>query len=393
MVVHGPYPESRVSRESAAALDMGFEVDIIATRRKGEAPSEVLDGAMVTRLPVGHFQGAGLARMLGEYFAFTALAAGVVAGRTISRRYDIVHVHAPPDFLIVSALIPRLFRSRVILDVHDRSPDMFSMRFPGRLGVLARASLERLERLAARCADVVVTVHDPYARELVALGIPAEKTVVVMNSLDERLVPVPKPPLQEPFRIVYHGTLTPHYGVDLLVEAAAQIIEQGLDARVEIIGEGDSLPKLRARVAALGLSDRVAIDGRFLPHRSVLERINGAAVGVVPNLPIPLNRFALSSKLFEYVVLGVPVVSAGLPTLQEYFSDDEVRFFEPGNADSLAAALLAVSQDPHAASLRAERARRRYAGYRWDVNRQRYVGILDRLSSGNASAPLPVPRP
>ena len=246
MVVHGPYPESRVARESAAALDAGYEVDIIATRRRGEAAHEVVDGATVTRLPVAHVQGAGMARMLGEYFAFTALAAGVVGARAISRRYDVVHVHAPPDFLIVSALIPRLFGSRVILDIHDRSPDMFSMRFPGRLGVLARASLERLERLAARCADVVVTVHDPYVRELVALGIPAEKTIVVMNSLDERLLPSPKPPLHEPFRIVYHGTLTPHYGVDLLVEAAAQIVERGLDARVEIIGEGDSLPKLQS---------------------------------------------------------------------------------------------------------------------------------------------------
>jgi glycosyltransferase involved in cell wall biosynthesis len=393
MVVHGPYPESRVARESAAALEIGYEVEIIATRRKGETPHEVIDGADVTRLPVGHVQGAGLVRMLGEYLAFTGLAVGVVGVRTIARRYDVVHIHTPPDFLIASALIPRLLGSRVILDIHDRSPDMFSMRFPGRLGVLARASLERLERLAARFADVVVTVHDPYARELVALGIPAEKTIVVMNSLDERLLPSPKPPLHEPFRIVYHGTLTPHYGVDLLVEATAQIVERGLDARVEIIGEGDSLPKLRARVATLGLSDRVAIDGRFLPHRSVLERINGASVGVVPNLPIPLNRFALSSKLFEYVVLGVPVVSAALPTLQEYFSDQEVRFFEPGSAESLADALLAVSQDPHAASLRAERARRRYASYRWEVNRQRYVGILDRLSSGNASGPLPVPRP
>ena len=81
------------------------------------------------------------------------------------------------------------------------------------------------------------------------------------------------------------------------------------------------------------------------------------------------------------------------PVVSVPVSDQEVRFFEPGNAGSLADALLAVSQDPHAASLRAERARRRYAGYRWDVNRQRYVGILDRLSSGNASAALPVPRP
>ena len=332
MVVHGPYPEPRVARETAAALDAGFVVEIVATRRKGQAGHESVDGAMVTRLPVGHVQGGGIARVVGEYIAFTIMATWAVGKRAVSRRYDVVHVHAPPDFLILSASIPRLLRSRVILDIHDRSPDMFSMRFSGRLGARVKVVLERVEQLATRRADAVLTVHDPYARELAALGTPAEKTIVVMNSLDERLLPAPKPPTAVPFRIVYHGTLTPHYGVHILLDAVAQIVERGVDARAEIFGEGDALPDLKARVSALGLSERVAMEGRFLPQRTVLESVNGASVGVVPNLPIPLNRFALSSKLFEYVALGIPVVAAALPTLKEHFSDDEVRFFDPGSA-------------------------------------------------------------
>jgi glycosyltransferase involved in cell wall biosynthesis len=130
------------------------------------------------------------------------------------------------------------------------------------------------------------------------------------------------------------------------VDAVAETVRRGLEVRVEIIGGGDSVPDLIHRVAALGLSDRIAIEGRFLPHKTVLERVNGASVGVIPNLPTPLNRFALSSKLFEYVVLGVPVISAALPTIiKEYFSNDEFLFFEPGSADSLAHALLAVASD------------------------------------------------
>jgi glycosyltransferase involved in cell wall biosynthesis len=164
------------------------------------------------------------------------------------------------------------------------------------------------------------------------------------------------------------------------------------DLRVEIIGEGDGIPELRERVRRLRISDCVAIDGEYIPHREVLARVEGASVGVVPNLPTPLNRFALSSKLFEYVALGVPVVSAALPTIQEYFSDDEVLFFEPGSADSLADALLAVAHDPEGAQSRAERARRRYGSYRWDVSAQAYVAILHRLTSGSDSSPIGAPR-
>ena len=56
----------------------------------------------------------------------------------------------------------------------------------------------------------------------------------------------------------------------------------------------------------------------------MLRAVQRRSVGVVPNLPTRLNRYALSTKLFEYVALGIPVVCADLPTIREHFSDDEV---------------------------------------------------------------------
>jgi glycosyltransferase involved in cell wall biosynthesis len=393
MVVHGPYPvgEPRVAREAAAAFEHGYAVEVVAMRRAGEPAHEVIDGVLVRRLPLQHVRGAGIGRVTVEYLLFAALAAGVLAKRTGRRRYDIVHVHNPPDFLIVAAVLPRLLGSRVILDIHDRSPDMFAMRFPGRAEMGAHVVLQRLERLATAFAHAVVTVHHPYRRELIAAGTPSDKVTVVMNSFDERLLPAPKPRKRGPLRIVYHGTVTPHYGVQLLVDAVARAVEQGVDMQLEIIGEGDSVRDLKARVATLGLSDRVTIEGCHVPHKTVLERVNGASAGVVPNLPTPMNRFALSSKLFEYVALGVPVISAALPTIQEYFSDDEVRFFEPGSVASLADALLEVARDPAAAESRAQRARYRYDTYRWETNARTYVAILDHLSSARVPSAIGIP--
>jgi glycosyltransferase involved in cell wall biosynthesis len=383
MLVHGPYPigEPRVARQAAAAVEEGYDVDVVAMRSAGEPRVERLEGVRVLRLPVEHKRGVGAARLLAEYIVFACLASVALAIRTPRRRFDVVHVHAPPDFLVVAAVVPRLLGSRVILDIHDRSPDMFAMRFPGRAGRAARVVLERLERLATAFADAVVTVHEPYLRELVARGTPSQKVTVVMNSVDERLLPLPKPRTPGPLRVAYHGTVTPHYGVHLLVDAVDQAVKQGLDVNAEIIGEGDSVPALKGRVAALGLSDRVTIEGRFLAHETVLERINGASVGVVPNLPMPLNRFALSSKLFEYVALGVPVISAALPTICEHFDDSEVHFFQPGDASSLAAALVETAADPDAAAARAANARMRYAAYSWTINRSRYRALLARLSA------------
>jgi glycosyltransferase involved in cell wall biosynthesis len=381
MVVHGPYPvgEPRVEREAFAAAAAGWDIDVLAMLTPGAPPEEQIDGMFVRRLPVEHRRGANLKQSLREYAAFTMLASKELAR---GQRWDVVHVHAPPDFLIVSALMPRLRGARVILDIHDLSSDMFAMRFGNRFGASAADAFLRLvERVAARAADAVVTVHEPYIDELERRGIPTAKLTMLMNSMDESQLPVAvenRPP-SNGFRVVYHGTMTPHYGVDLLVRAAARASTKIGDLRLELYGNGDELEPVRGLAAELHFSGRLSTSDGYLSHSHVLERIAGASVGIVPNRPTRLNRFALSSKLFEYVALGIPVAVADLPTLRAHFSADEVRFFRAGDEAALAEALIEIASDPGAARLRAEAARRRYESYRWPEQAQRYVELLDRL--------------
>jgi glycosyltransferase involved in cell wall biosynthesis len=227
---------------------------------------------------------------------------------------------------------------------------MFMMRFQNEPGGLLDRSLRLVERSAAGLADAVLTVHEPYRRELGAHGVPLEKIAVVMNSLDEGILPTgdESDGAGSGFRVVYHGTVTPHYGVGLLVEAVA--LAQGTipGLRLEIYGAGDDLPAVGEQVRANGLEAAVAIVPRFLPQAEVLRAVRGASVGVIPNLPTRLNRFALPTKLFEYVALGIPAVAADLPTIRGHFSETEILFFEPGSASSLARALESVAREPEA---------------------------------------------
>jgi glycosyltransferase involved in cell wall biosynthesis len=383
MLVHGPYPtgEPRVEREAQAARAAGWQVTVLATRRPGEPGDEVAEGVRVRRLSVEHRRGLGLVGMLREYVGFALRAAGELRGA----RYDVVHVHAPPDFLVAAALLPRRRGARVVLDVHDLSADMFAMRFGERAGAsLVEGGLQVVERRAAGLADAVVTVHEPYRAELERRGVPAERLAVVMNGVDESHLPEPPSSTgaADSFRVVYHGTITPPYGVDLLCRAAALASRAVPGLRLELYGEGDALPAVRELAAEHGFAERLHASGRYLPHREVLERIAGASVGVVPNRPTRLNRFALSSKLFEYVALGIPAVVADLPTLRAHFSAEEVRFFAAGDPGALAEALTEVAADPAAARRRAEAARRRYEAYRWPAQARRYVELLETLAAG-----------
>jgi len=383
MVVHGPYPvgEARVAREVRTAVEAGFAVDVIATRQPGEPAFEITGGARVIRLPIAHRYGAAVLRVIVEYMGFSALAFARVAARSCRHRYDVIQIHNPPDFLMIAALVPKLLGSRVILDVHDLAPDMFWMRFGGRRGaVFADRMLRLVETLASRVADAVITVHEPYRQELISRGVRAEKVSIVMNTLDEGLLlrmKEPEGPQDDGFRIVYHGTVTPTYGVELLVEAAAEAASSVPDLRLEIFGEGDSLEAIEMRAEQAGILDRLAITPYFLPQEDVLASIRGASVGVIPNLPSRLNRYALSTKLFEYVALDIPVVSAALPTIREHFGDNELLYFTPGDSASLARALVEVAHNHDDARARAAAARLRYDTYRWPANAARYLQVLD----------------
>jgi glycosyltransferase involved in cell wall biosynthesis len=384
MVVHGPFPvgEPRVARQARAAMAAGYEVDVVCMTRRGEPESESLDGIRIHRLPLEHERGVGLGAVVREYVGFTVLAGWRLTGLARRRRYRVVHVHNPPDFLLLAALPAKfLFGAWVVFDVHDLAPDMFAERFgSGWVGRIANRALAGMERLALRLADAVVTVHEPYARELRERG--ARSVSVVMNSVDPKVLPSTIRDLDETpgFRVVYHGTVAPWYGVDLLVDAAGAVAPEIPGLVVEIYGEGDAVPDLRERAQHLGIDGRVQFHDLWLPQTEVLARVRDASAGVIPNRPTRLNRYALSSKLLEYVELGIPVTVSGLPTLREHFAEDEVLFFTPGDANSLAAALLAIAADPEAARARAEAARQRARAYAWDANATRYVRLLDELS-------------
>jgi glycosyltransferase involved in cell wall biosynthesis len=381
MLLHGYFPdEPRVAAEARAARDGGFEVHVIAMRRSGEAAEEVVEGVVLRRLPVEHHRGSGLLGTVREYGLFTVLAA-VEAARKSGRRFDVVQVHNPPDFLVLAAVVPRLRGARILLDVHDLASDMFAMRFERLPGArTADRVLRALERWAAHRSDAVLTVHEPYRRELIKRGVAAETITVVMNSLDESLLPAE--PVEERnggFVVFYHGTVTPHYGVPLIVDAAAEAARRVPGLRVEIYGDGDAVPELERRAREYGIQDRLTVTG-YVPQAEVLRAAQAASVGVVSNLPTRLNRFALSTKLLEYVALGVPVISAELPTIREHFSDDEILFFRPGDASALAAAIEQVAADPAAAASRAAAARRRYEEYRWHHSASSYLGVLRDLA-------------
>jgi glycosyltransferase involved in cell wall biosynthesis len=261
---------------------------------------------------------------------------------------------------------------------------MFDARFgDGRLAHPVEGVLRMVERGACRVADQVVTVHEPYRAELAAHGVPAEKITVVMNAPSTEMIEIARAAAKdeqhrESFVVAYHGTVTHWYGVDLIVEAIAGLQDRVPNIRGLILGEGDALPSVEALAHSAGVASRIEFPTTLVAQVEAVSRVAGANCGVIPNRDSRLNRFALSSKLLEYVALDIPVVVSRLDTLAAHFAADEVTFFDPGEAESLAGAIAWVAEHPAEAREKAKRARRRAEAYSWATSRAR---LLETLSS------------
>jgi glycosyltransferase involved in cell wall biosynthesis len=389
LVTHARYPigEPRAERAARAAAADGYRVDVIALRGEGEDAHERLEGITVWRLPVRHRLGAPIAMMAIEYCSFTILAALWVLVLRVRGKIGIVEVHSPPEFLILAGVLPKLLGARLLLDVRDLSSHLWEARFGDSRGnSMVVGLLGRLERVACALADAVVTVHEPYKAQLTARGVEERRIAVVMNSPEESLIAgvkrSPAPAGDGEFTVAYHGTITRWYGVDLLVQAIGLLRGQERRVRAVILGEGDELETVRELAAELGVGDSVSFSNRYLPIEEALGTVAGTDCGVISSRPSEINRFILPNKLFEYVALGIPVVSARLETVAAHFDDDELTFCRPGDPASLAGAMAWVMDECAAAKRKSVRAQARAERYRWDTSRSRYLDVLHDLRTG-----------
>ncbi|HTN84732.1 MAG TPA: glycosyltransferase, partial [Sorangium sp.] len=124
-----------------------------------------------------------------------------------------------------------------------------------------------------RCARVVA-VSGALGERLVELGVPRERVVVQLNAVDgerfsirDRAAPRQRLGVPADAKVVlYAGYHVPEKGVDVLVEAMAHLDRSGRrDVHLMMVGGGELLEPLRARVSELGLGDRVQLFGWALP--------------------------------------------------------------------------------------------------------------------------------
>ena len=124
---------------------------------------------------------------------------------------------------------------------------------------------------------------------------------------------------------------------DLLVEALGRL-KGRLDFRLAMIGNGATRAPIEARVAALGLQDRVRIVP-FMPQAELWETLAGADL-----LCHPCDHEGVSKIILEAMMLGLPVLASDVAPLPDYVIEGETGFRAANTPEAWAARLVELAR-------------------------------------------------
>src|ERR1700730_10370169 len=177
--------DNRVRRYAEALARRGDQVDVIALSG-GQTPlgSEDISGVTLHRIQRRDFDEQDKWTYAWRLLRFLFTSSMFLMRRHYSRRYDLIHVHNVPDFLVFAAWYPKLTGARVILDIHDIVPELFTSKFTEtRTGRQFRI-LAAIEKKSAEFADHVIVSNDLWYQTLIDRSVSREKCSVFVNHVD-----------------------------------------------------------------------------------------------------------------------------------------------------------------------------------------------------------------
>jgi glycosyltransferase involved in cell wall biosynthesis len=337
--------------KSLAAL--GHDVALIACHDR----AEVVDGVRI--VPIDRPRGR-LDRMVRVGGRVYRAAAGA--------RADVYHFH-DPELLWVGVLL-KLRGFRVIYDVHEDVPKQVMSKpwIPRWARPLVAKAVWFVEQLAARIVDGIVAATPSIAQKF-----PAAKTVVVQNFPESRFAETDgsRPAAERTDAFVYTGGLMEVQGVREMAEAFA-LLPEGMTGTVAGTFHP---PALEQEITRLPGWRRVRFLGQ-VPRADVLRAMDDACAGLVLNHPTLNYVDAYSTKMFEYMARGLPVVCSNFPLWAQIVGAADCGIaVDPRDPRAIADAIRALNEDDELARRLGENGRRAVGErYNWEAE-------LDKLES------------
>jgi glycosyltransferase involved in cell wall biosynthesis len=372
--------DARIKQYATALVERGDTVDVIALRQPGQPDRSVLNGVNVFRIQTRMINERGPLSYLIRIVRFLFSAAVIIGRRQFSEKYQLIHVHSVPDFLVFAAIVPKLVGVPVILDIHDVLPEFYASKFRVTRDSFLFRCLVLVERVSIAFANhAIIANHLWWERVAKRSGMPKKCSPIRNYPARGLFTPNSRERGNGKFLITYPGSLNWHQGVDVAIAAFAKIKDEMPDAEFHVYGEGPAKASLIRLADSLGLGGRVIFHG-LLPTEQIVQVMANTDLAVEPKRAgSQFGNEALSMKIFEFMAVGVPLVVSRTQIHQYYYNDALVRYYDSDDEGELASNIILLRKNTDLRQRQVTNALKYVEAHSWDIERYQYLGIVDSL--------------
>jgi glycosyltransferase involved in cell wall biosynthesis len=376
--------DNRVRRYAEALVKRGDSVDVVALYQPGQPRRTSIAGVSVFRIQGRRLNEKRKIDYLLKLLLFLLNSAFFVTIRHLRRPYALIHVHSVPDFEVFAAVIPKLIGAKIILDIHDIVPEFFAGKFSNGKKSALYYALIVMEKLCCAFCDHVIIANDLWRHKLITRSVAPGKCTTVLNYPDPSIFKnnfIRKQ--NDHFVLMFPGTLGRHQGIDIAIRALARTDDAIPEAQLHIYGTGGEELALRALARELGQEQKVLFKG-ICPLDEIAEKMASADLGIVPKRADGFGNEAFSTKIFEFMALGVPLLVSNTKVDRFYFNDSVVMFFESGNDADMAEKLIYLAGHQEERLRLIRNGRTLIQENNWDVKKEEYFKLVDTLAGAEA---------
>lgn len=332
--------DNRVRRYADLLVKDGHEVEVICLEQVGAGICETKDNPKIFRIQKRVKDERSKFTYLTRILLFFIKSTILLSFRHIKKPFDIIHIHSVPDFLVFSAILPKLLGAKVILDIHDILPEFFASKFNKDKNSIIFKALLLTEKFSAIFADHIIIANHYWEGKISTRAGIKHKITTILNYPDPDIFYERKRVVDNArFVLMYPGSLNYHQGIDIAIQAFSLVKEKIPGSEFHIYGAGSEKDNLLELTSGLNLMESVKFNP-MLSLEEIADKMSVSDLGIVPKRANSFGNEAFSTKIFEFMALGVPLVVANTFIDQYYFDDSMVFFFEAGDHEDLAHTIL-----------------------------------------------------
>ncbi len=314
------------------------------------------------------------------YFITTAIS--VFVASVFVRRVDaVICVSLPITFMVIGYFISLVRRVPFIIEVRD-----IGVAVAHEVNVVRESWLYnyiyRIESYLYRSADIIIAVSDGFKDRLIERGVHEDIVHVVKLGFDGYEDDLISPGLEMPFTedkfvVLYSGTLGHVFNVQLIIDAASQLVDYE-DILFIFLGGGQKINFYKQ------ISDEKKLNTFFLgnlPKYKVTEYCNRANLCIYPAKEGVNINAMLGNKIFDYLGNGCPCIYAGPGgDVANFINDAGGGLTCSGISEQLSEAILYMHNNPLICKQMGDSARNHISNsYQSNHMADKFISIIDRI--------------